>query len=110
MFYIANALLCKLGYKVGSKIVHKVTADSLIVLARKKLKESLLEDYENVKEVALELASTKADEIVSLFDRERLKRNIFQYITHEKIKESKARTSFERATKFCNEIMKLLEA
>ena len=30
MYYIANAVLLKLGYKVGEKISHKVTADSLI--------------------------------------------------------------------------------
>src|SRR3989344_5383720 len=39
MFYIANAVLRKLGYKVGEKIAHKVTADALIVYARGKQKE-----------------------------------------------------------------------
>src|SRR3989338_4996781 len=34
MFYIANAVLLKLGYRVGDKISHKVTADSLIVFVR----------------------------------------------------------------------------
>jgi len=109
MFYIANAFLYKLGYKTGSKIVHKVTADALIVLARDKLKKSLIRDYEVIKEEALELASTKADEIISSFDRERIKRSIFQYTTQEEIKELKAKTSFRRAIEFCNAIMKLLE-
>ena len=109
MFYIANALLYKLGYKIGNKIVHKVTADALIVLARKKLKQNLIEEYELIKEEALELASLKADEIISSFDKERIKRNIFQYATTEEIKESKAKTSFSRAIEFCNTIMKLLE-
>jgi len=109
MFYIANAFLYKSGYKVGSRIVHKVTADALIVIARNKLKQSLIEDYELIREEALELASTKADEIISSFDRERIKRSIFQYDTQEEIKESKAKTSFTRATRFCNAIMKLLE-
>lgn len=108
MFYIANAFLYKIGYKTGSRIVHKVTADALIVLARKKLNESFLEDFDDIQQEALEFASTKADEIVSSFDKERVKRNIFQYGTHEEIKESKAKTSFSRATQFCNEIMKLL--
>jgi len=109
MFYIANAFLYKLGYKIGNKIVHKVTADALIVLARKRLKESIIEDFDSVQQEALEFASTKADEVISSFDKERVKRNIFQYGMHEEIKESKAKTSFKRAIEFCNEIMKLLE-
>ncbi len=109
MFYIANALLYKLGYKVGSKIVHKVTADALIVLARGKLKEHFIEYYENLRNDALELASARADEIIYLFERERIKRSVFQYETHEEIKRSKAKTSFNRAIEFCNEINKLLE-
>ena len=36
MYYIANAVLYKYGYKVGDKISHKVTSDSLIVYIRKK--------------------------------------------------------------------------
>jgi len=108
MFYIANAFLYKIGYKTGHRIVHKVTADALIVLARKELKESFLEDFDSIQQEALEFASTKADEVVSSFDKERVKRSIFQYGTHEEIKESKAKTSFKRATQFCNEIMKLL--
>jgi len=99
----------KLGYKIGNKIVHKVTADALIVLARKRLKESIIEDFDSVQQEALEFASTKADEVISSFDKERVKRNIFQYGMHEEIKESKAKTSFKRAIEFCNEIMKLLE-
>ena len=109
MFYIANAFLYKLGYKIGNKIVHKVTADALIVLARKRLKESIIEDFDSVQQEALEFASTKADELISSFDKERVKRNVFQYGMHEEIKESKAKTSFKRAIEFCNEIMKLLE-
>lgn len=31
MFYMANAVLLKYGYKVGDKIAHKITSDSLIV-------------------------------------------------------------------------------
>jgi len=53
MFYIANAVLYKLGYKVGDKISHKVTSDALIVYARNKLRDNLIEDYEELKEEAL---------------------------------------------------------
>jgi uncharacterized protein (UPF0332 family) len=56
MFYIANAVLSELGYKIGHKIVHKVTNDALIALVMDKVKKGLLEEYENAKEDALELA------------------------------------------------------
>ena len=45
-FYIANAFLYKLGYKVGPKVAHKVTSDALIVFVRNKIKNNLIEDYE----------------------------------------------------------------
>jgi len=45
MYYIANAVLLKLGYKVGDKVSHKVTADAIIVFIRNKLKKNLLEEY-----------------------------------------------------------------
>src|SRR3989339_621464 len=41
MYYYANAVLLRLGHKVGEKIVHKVTFDALVVYVRGKLKESL---------------------------------------------------------------------
>ena len=46
MFYYANAVLLKFGYKVGEKIAHKITSDAMIVYVRGKLRESLLEEYE----------------------------------------------------------------
>lgn len=108
MFYIANAVIYKLGFKIGSKLAHKVTSDALIEFVRDKLKDSLIEDYENVKEEALEIAKIKADEVVDSFDRERLKRSIFQYETTEAVKISKAKTSLQRAKEFSLEMQKLL--
>lgn len=81
MYYIANTVLYNLGYKVGDKISHKVTADALIVYATKKLKESLLEDYEEAKSDALEISGNKAEELIGHFDFEREKRSRFQYST-----------------------------
>ena len=83
MFYYANAILLKLGYKVGDKIVHKVASDALIVYARKKLRTSLIEEYEETKEEALNLAGIKADKIIESFDFERSKRGLIQYKTIE---------------------------
>ena len=74
MFYIANAVLFKLGYKIGDKIPHKVTADALIVFVRNKLKKRLLEDYEEAQNEAL--PGIKADTLIDEFDKERTKRGI----------------------------------
>ena len=71
MYYMANAILYKKGHKIGEKISHKITADALIVFVREDLKESILEDYEEVKEQAL--AGIKADEVIESFDFERKK-------------------------------------
>lgn len=108
MFYIANAVLYKIGYKTGDKVVHKVTSDALVVYIRNRLKKSLLEDYEDAKEEALEIIRTKADSLISSFDKELDKRAVFQYETTEEIKRAKAKTSLERAKDFVNEIRKLL--
>src|SRR3989338_3921197 len=49
MFYMANAVLLSCGYKTQDKIAHKVTSDALIALVLGKLKQELLEDYENMQ-------------------------------------------------------------
>ena len=108
MYYVANAVLYKMGYKTGSKISHKVTSDALIVFIRNKLKESLIEDYESAKDEALDLIGRKTDEIISSFEKELKKRSVFQYESTEEIKRAKAETSFERTKKFVFEMEKLL--
>ena len=108
MYYIANAVLLDIGYKVGDKISHKITADALIVFARDKLKKELIEEYEDVKDDALELISSKADSLLQSLDFEREKRSKFQYQMDEKAKKSKALTSVERAKQFVFELKKLL--
>lgn len=108
MYYYANAILLKLGCKVGEKIVHKVTSDALIVYARGKLKESLIEEYETTKEEALNFAGMKADALIESFDFERNKRSVIQYKTLDIEKQSKAKTSLQRAKEFTKEMEKLL--
>lgn len=108
MYYFANAVLLKLGYKVGEKIVHKVTFDAMIVYVRGKLKESLIEEYEETKEEALNLAGIKADNLIESFEFERNKRSLIQYRTIETEKSSKAKTSLQRAKEFTKEMEKLL--
>ncbi|MEK6941155.1 MAG: hypothetical protein AABW49_04630, partial [Nanoarchaeota archaeon] len=108
MYYIANAVLLKLGYKVGDKVSHKVTADAIIVFARNKLKKNFLEEYENVQADALELISQRTDALLKSLDEEREKRSKFQYQMDEQAKRGKAITSLERAKEFVFEIKKLL--
>lgn len=106
MFYMANAVLFKLGYKVGDKTPHKVTADALIVFVRNKLKKRLLEEYEEAKNDAL--PGIKADTLIDEFDKERAKRGTIQYETTAIEKHSKAVTSLNRAKNFVFEMEKLL--
>ncbi|MBU0469979.1 MAG: hypothetical protein KKA62_05310 [Nanoarchaeota archaeon] len=108
MFYIANAVLLSIGYKVGEKICHKVTSDALIVFVRNKLKKQLFEEYEEIKEDALELTSQKARFLLSSFDYERKKRSRFQYKMNEETKKGKALISLNRAKEFVFEMKKLL--
>jgi len=108
MFYIANAVLLELGYKTGDKIVHKVTNDALIVLVMDKIKKGLIEEYENAKEDAMEIASIKSEEIIGFYSMEMDKRSRFQYKMTESIQEQKANTSLKRARLFMLEMKKLL--
>ncbi|MDD5416608.1 MAG: hypothetical protein PHU12_01385 [Candidatus Aenigmarchaeota archaeon] len=108
MYYYANAVLLKIGFKVGEKIVHKVTADAMLVYIRGKLKDSLIEEYEETKEEALNLAGIKADSLIESFEFERIKRGIIQYNTIEIEKHSKAKTSLQRAKEFIKEMEKLI--
>lgn len=108
MYYYANAVLLKLGFKTGDKIVHKVTSDAIITYVRGKLKESLIEEYEEIKEEALNLAGIKADSLIESYEYERNKRRIIQYETIEIEKHSKAKTSLQRAKEFTKEMEKLI--
>lgn len=106
MYYLSNALIYKLGHKIGDNISHKITADALIVFVRNKLKNKLLEDYEELQEQAL--ATIKADNLIENFDYERKKRGFIQYKTEEIEKHSKAQTSLKRAKEFFLEIEKII--
>jgi len=108
MFYAANAVFLKLGYKTGKSLVHQVTSDALIVLVLSRLKKELIEEYEKIMKDALEIASARAEEVIKNFDYEKEKRSGFQYDMNEEIKEGKARTSLQRAKEFVFEMKKLL--
>ena len=108
MFYVANAVLYESGIKVGDKIVHKVTADALIVFVRLKLAKSLVEDYELSREEVLQVAKVESEELLQNFERERAKRSAFQYEMTEEVLKGKAQTSLERAKKFVFELGKMV--
>lgn len=108
MFYMANAVLLELGFKTGDKIVHKVTADSLICIIRPKLKKQILESYDEIKDQALQIAEIKSDSLIQNFDYERNKRNFIQYQTTKQDIVNKAKTSLDRAKEFVFEMEKLL--
>ena len=72
------------------------------------LKKELLEEYEEIKEDALELISSQVDSLLKTFDFEREKRSRFQYRMDEEIKKGKALTSLQRAKHFVFEMKKLL--
>ena len=67
-----------------------------------------MEEYENAKEDALEIASIKSDEIIGFYGLEMSKRSRFQYEMTESIQEQKASTSLKRARQFMFEMKKLL--
>src|SRR3989344_2520899 len=50
MFYMACTYLYKLGYKSGDEIVHQVVNEALIVQGRHKIKNHILENYNEEKE------------------------------------------------------------
>jgi len=122
MFYIGNAALAQLGIKIGDKIVHKVTSDSLIFyfLMTGKLAKQYIEEYEKSMKDALEVIGAdeskirktlqqKAFDLIQTFDLEREKRGHYQYKTTVSIKENIAKTSLERAKLFFSEMEKVIE-
>lgn len=105
MFYLACAYLYKLGYKSSGEIVHQVINEVLIVQGRHKLKNYVLENYNEEKEKALVIVDNYLDN----YEREKAKRATFQYETTEEIKESKAQTSLNRAREFLTLMEEILQ-
>ncbi|HIH13069.1 TPA: hypothetical protein HA242_05060 [Candidatus Woesearchaeota archaeon] len=106
---MTNAVLLHLGYKTQDKVVHKVTSDALIVLVLHRLTKELLEEYEQIRDDALEIASARSEQLIESYTLELEKRSRFQYNMLEETKEAKAKTSLERATHFVFEMKKLLK-
>ena len=107
MYYISNAVLNQLGFKVGEKMSHRVTADALIVLVRDKLKTHLLQDFDEAKDEYTEFDSA-TDEIIELYDLEHKKRLNSQYVMGYETRATKSSTSLDRAKQFDLELQKLI--
>jgi hypothetical protein len=115
MFYIANAVLLKYGYKVGDKIAHKVTSDSLIVFIKDKFKNKLIENFEEAKSetfnlINIEESDILANDTIESFEFERNKRSLFQYNLGKSLTRSKAKTSLKRAKEFFSQFLFLLDS
>lgn len=106
MYYMSNAVLNQLGFKVGEKMSHRITADALIVQVRDKLKNSLLQDLDEAKDEYAKIENL-TDEIIELYDLEHRKRLKSQYVMGYDAQVSKSSTSLDRA-KFDVELQKLL--
>lgn len=104
MFYIASAFLYKKGFKPQHRIVHKVVADTLLVLAKDVLEDYFFENYVEEKDRALSVA----EQLLDSFEYERAKRSSFQYEMTLELKEAKANTSLERAKEFVAKFRDLL--
>ena len=104
MFYIASAYIYKKGYKTSGEIVHQIVNEVLIVLARQDLEKHFFEEYEEEKEKALSASGN----LLKSYELEKTKRASFQYETTELIKESKAKTSLDRAKNFIAVMRQLL--
>jgi len=96
MFYIASAYVYKKGYKSSHEIVHQIITEALIVLVKHDLEKHFLEEYEEEKDKAL----SSTQNLLDVYEVEKTKRSQFQYETTGEIKESKAKTSLERAKNF----------
>ena len=105
MFYIACAYIYKKNYKSKGEIVHQVINESLIILARNDMEKHFLEEYEEEREKAL----SASENLLKDYESEKANRSRFQYETTEEIKESKAKTSLERAKNFIAVIRQLLK-
>ena len=104
MFYIANAVLCKLGYKVGEFQSHEITKHALNVFVANKLKKELLAQYEEEQAKALSICDT----LLESYSQELTKRHDFQYDMSLQMKETYAQTSLQRAKEFIDALNKLL--
>jgi len=115
MFYMAGALLAKIGVKVKSSIgVHEKTFQALVFYfyLTKKIAKQYIEEFEEAQEESAELLGLmqqKVKDLMIRYDFEMDKRAKFTYNIGVKAKENKALTSLNRASEFYNECLKIMD-
>lgn len=115
MFYMAGALLAKIGIKIKSTIgVHLKTFEALIYYfyLNKKLAKHYIEEYQEAQQETQELLGLmqiKAKNLMKKYDSEMDKRSNFTYNIGVKAKENKATTSLKRAVEFYNECLRIMD-
>lgn len=121
MFYMAGALLAKIGIRIKSEIgIHKKTFETLVYYfyLTKKIAKQYLEEFEEAQKESQELLRTgepiiimqeKAKELMIKYGFEMDKRVQFTYNMGKKAKLSKALTSLKRAVEFYNECLRVMD-
>ena len=109
---MARALLENEGIKLKSEMsVHALAFDSVIYYfyLSGKLQKRLIDDFaEAKKEVSEILGKQKADRLIEDYQFEKTKRATFTYKINEVVLKAKAKTSFDRAAYFSQEIKKII--
>lgn len=113
MFYIAGALLSKLGLKIKSELgIHKKTFFALVYYfyLSGKMAKQYIEDFEEAQgESQKLLAQTKVKDLMLKYDSEMNKRSEFTYNIGIEAKKAKAETSLNRAIEFYNECLRIVD-
>ena len=115
MFYMAGALLAKMGVKVKSSVgVHEKTFQALVFYfyLTKKIAKQYIEEFEEAQSESAELLGImqqKVKDMMVKYDFEMDKRAKFTYNIGVKAKENKALTSLNRAIEFYNECLRVMD-
>jgi uncharacterized protein (UPF0332 family) len=113
MFYTVRALLENAGINLKSDLsIHTLAFDTLVYFfyLTGKLEKKLFEVFAEAQEEATELlGKEKADSLIQEYLWEKKKRATFTYETGEFAMQNKAKTSFERAKKFNEQIRAIMD-
>lgn len=115
MFYMAGALLAKIGIKIKSSIgIHEKTFQALVYYfyLSKKIAKHYIEEFKEAQEESKELLGMMQGRVKDLmvkYDFEMDKRAKFTYNIGLKAKEGKASTSLKRALEFYNECLRIMD-
>ncbi len=117
MFYMVRALLESSGIKIKSdssiQSIHQIIFQSLVYFfyLNKRLENKLIQYFKDSLEESGELlGKEKARRLLDDYKLEKEKRGVFTYELGQIALQNKAKTSFERARLFNQEIRKIIES